>query len=156
MLVLTCVAAVWAQVIYRTKQLMPWTAMADRPQTASKSLLLDYVSHMSPIALWKAVSYGHHVVSLVIVSSAVLTATTIFSTGLFTMQYTDITKHDVLLSVTTDFAGRYDFDWQIVDARPTAVIYGTLLGLKYPDGTTAQYAVQNFTYGRGAYGQEHR
>ena len=129
--------------------------MADRPQIASKSLLLDYVSSMSPIALWKAVSNKHHFVSLVIVSSALLTATTIFCTGLFILQYTDITTHDVPLAVRNKFDWS-NFDWQSVDARPTAVVYGTLLGLTYPDGTTARYAVQNFTGMQGVYGREYR
>ena len=146
-------AAVWAQVIYRIKQLMPWKAMADGPQPPSKSVLLDYISLASPIAMWKAVSNRHHIVSLVIVSSALLSATIIFSTGLFSLQYTDITKHDVPLAVTNKFDWS-NFDWQNVDVRPTAVVYGTLLGLKYPDGTTAKYAVQNFTDVQGAYGQE--
>ena len=151
--VLTCVAAFWARVIYRTKQLMPWRAMANRPQTASNSLLLDYVSSMSPVALWKAFSNGHHAVSLVIVSSALLTATTIFSTGLFTLQYTDVTRHNVPLMLTNMFDWS-NFDWQSIDARPTAVVYGTLLGLKYPDGTTARYAIQNFTDVQGMYERE--
>ena len=130
--------------------------MSDRPQTASKSVLLDYVSSMSPIALWKAVSNKDHVVSLVVVSSALLTATTIFSTGLFTLQDTAITTHDVPLALSNKFDWS-NFDWQSVDARPTAVTYGTsMFGLKYPDGTTAQYAIQNFTDMPGEYVREHR
>ena len=123
------------------------------PQAASKSVLLDYVSPISPIVLWKAVSNDHHVVSLVVISSVLLTATTIFSTGLFTLQYADITTPAVTLEVTNKF-DLSTFDWTSIDVRPTAVVYGTLLGLKYPDGTTARYAIQNFTDVQGTHAQE--
>jgi hypothetical protein len=75
--------------------------MANRPQAASKSVLLDYVSPMSLVSLWTAFSNAHHVVSLVIISS--LTATTIFSTGLFSLQNTDVTTHNISLAVTNKF-----------------------------------------------------
>ena len=122
--------------------------MAGKPQTATKSILLDYVSPMSPVVLWKAVSNRHHPVSLVVLSSVLLTATTVFSTGLLTLQYADVTRQGVALVVRNKF-NVSAFDWTSVDVRPTAVIYGTLLGLNYPDGTTASYAVQDFTNEQG-------
>jgi hypothetical protein len=108
-LVLTIVAAFWGQVVYRTKQLMPWKAMATKPQLASRSVLLDYVSPISPIAFWSATSNAHYSVSLVIASLFILTAITIFSTGLFTLQYIDVTAQNVPLTITNKF------DWSNFD-----------------------------------------
>lgn len=143
--VFTTIAAFWGQVVYRTLQLAPWEAMATKPQLASKSVSLDYVSPMPPVALFEAAKNTHYRVCLALISSFVLMGVTVFSTGLLTPQYTDIITQGVALSTTNKF-DLSEFDWSTVDLRPAAIVYATLyLGLDYPAGTTARYALQDFS-----------
>ena len=119
--------------------------MAVAPQIATKSVLLDYVSPIGPVALLRALSNGHHTVSASIISSLILLRLTVLSTGLFSPQSVEVTANNVSLLTTNkfSFAG---FDWASTDARPAEIVYATsVLGLKYPAGTTAQYAVQEFS-----------
>ncbi len=143
--VLSMVAVSWAQVVYRTKQLMPWKTMTAAPQTASKSVLLDYASPSALVALLRALSSSHHTVSAIIISSFILIGLTISSTALFTPQCVDVVGQNVPVLTTDrfDFAG---FDWASTDARPAENVYATsILGLRYLAGTTAQYAVQGLS-----------
>ncbi|OQV09514.1 hypothetical protein CLAIMM_13628 [Cladophialophora immunda] len=139
----TPIAAFWGQVVYRTLQLAPWEAMAARPQPATKSVSLDYISPISLVALYKAAKNLHYPVCLVLLSSLLLTGITVVSTGLFSLQYAEIVTQGATLSTTNKF-DIADFDWSTTDARPAAIVYAALdLGLAYPSGTTAQYAVQD-------------
>lgn len=143
--VFTPIAAFWGQVVYRTLQLAPWEAMAIKPQPASKSVSLDYISPMRPIALFEAARNTHYRVCLALLSSFVLMGVTISSTGLFTPQQTDAITQRVALSTTNKF-DLSKFDWSTADSRAAAVVYATSdLGLDYPPGTTARYAVQEFS-----------
>jgi hypothetical protein len=148
-IVLAVIAAFWGQVVYRTKQLMPWRAMATEPQPAAKSLLLDYVSPISIVAFFKSLASSHHSVSLAVVSSFILAASTVFSTGLFTLQYTDVTHNNATLLLANKF-DISNVENMVVDSRPASVVYAAqALGLDYPSGTTEQYAVQDFAYTQG-------
>lgn len=129
--------------------------MAVAPAPASKSLLLDYVSPVLPVVLFRAIRNSHYEVVLAISSSSLLAGLTIFSTGLFTTKIVDITSYNVSLITNNKF----DFsnvDWTNVDSRSTAPFYAMIqLGLDYPLGTNADYAVQDFSLLQGEWTCEH-
>jgi hypothetical protein len=144
-LVLTILAAFWEQVVYRTKQLMPWRVMAIGPQPASKSVLLDYVSSMDLTSLYHSIRNSHTAVTLAITASFMIKAVIVFSTGLFASQYINVIRDHMTLIAHNKFDGS-NFDWSSVDARPASVVFGVEgLGLALPPGTTKQHAVQSFS-----------
>ena len=119
--------------------------MAVGPQPANKSVILDYISPISLTTLYQAVKNSHYKVFLVVMSSLLLKALTIFSTGLFTLQPTNITSPNATLLLTSKFDGSQT-DFTNVDGRPATIVYGAeYLGLQYPSGTTSQYAIQSFS-----------
>ncbi|EOD51132.1 hypothetical protein UCRNP2_2087 [Neofusicoccum parvum UCRNP2] len=61
-MVFTSIAAFWAQVEYRSKQMVPWVLMAQGPQTAWNSLLLDYIEPMNIISLYNSFLNRHWMV----------------------------------------------------------------------------------------------
>lgn len=125
--------------------------MAAAAQPASKSILLDYISPVAPVALWRAISNSHLAVVLSILSSFIIIALTVASTGLFVLAHVDVTTHAAPLLTTNRFS--FDrFDWASTDARPAGLVYATTrLGLQYPAGTTVQYAVQDFSTPSGSF-----
>jgi hypothetical protein len=144
-LVLTVIAAFWEQVVYRTKQLMPWRAMATGPQPASKSVLLDYVSSTDLTSLYYSIRNTHTAVTLAITASFILKAVIVFSTGLLASQYIYVIRDHTTLIAHNKFDGS-KFTWSSVDARPASIIFGVEgLGLAFPPGTTKQHAVQSFS-----------
>lgn len=123
---------------------MPWKAMAQGPQPASKSVLLDYVSPWNVLALVKSLRKRHYVVSVAILGSLLIKLTLVFSTGLFAPQLVTVEEPNILLVTTDKFDGS-NYDSKFVDARAMYATYGTqVLNMSYPQGTTAKYAVQSF------------
>jgi hypothetical protein len=70
--VLVIVVALWRQVDYHCKALMPWAELRKGPVTASQSLLLDYTSPDQFRAFLKASRNGHWAVLASIAAFAIL------------------------------------------------------------------------------------
>ena len=51
--------ALWKQVDYLNKIMMPWKELQTGPKSADKTLLLDYVSPILPVSLWVALKNKH-------------------------------------------------------------------------------------------------
>jgi len=64
--VLTVIISLWQQVNFYGKSLSAWTSMRAGFVDASKSLTVDYVSAIEPLALWKALLNRHWMVPLTI------------------------------------------------------------------------------------------
>ncbi|PYI19440.1 hypothetical protein BO99DRAFT_458912 [Aspergillus violaceofuscus CBS 115571] len=143
---LTVVAALWGQVEYRTKQLMPWRVMAySGPQPASRSLLLDYVSEWNVIALFRAMRHGDWAVVLAILGTLLIKLLTVASTGLFMLQSVWMEHAAAELRLQARFDGR-GYDGSLVDGSAATVVAGARWQeLPYPVGTTEEYAFQPFT-----------
>ncbi|KAL1636912.1 hypothetical protein SLS56_001009 [Neofusicoccum ribis] len=97
--VLTLVAAFWGQVEYRTKQLAPWALMANNPQPAERSILLDFIEPLALVSLAKSLrTPGTYAVAVAIVGALLLKLATVLSTGLFILQPTIVHRaaHDLM------------------------------------------------------------
>lgn len=112
--------------------------------TASKSLLLDYVSGFQPLVISASLKNAHYSVSAAVTGSLAISIMIIASTGLLGLERRtmDISNHPI--STTTTFKGvRSDLD--NVGTLPLYITRGLqALQLPYPSGTTSRYAVQSF------------
>lgn len=53
------VGALWRQVDFANKILMPWEELKAGPSPADKTLLLDYISPILPVSFWIAIKNRH-------------------------------------------------------------------------------------------------
>lgn len=140
--VFTSIAAIWAQVEYRSKQLMPWNALQRAPQHCETSLLLDYVDPMNVVSLFKSIRKSHLFVSVAITGALIVQLMVVLSSGLFEAINVMVIKEDASLRAAEAFTGQYN---DTITSRPASIIFGNLLyNLSYPLGTTQDYAYQLF------------
>ncbi|KAL1633635.1 hypothetical protein SLS56_002783 [Neofusicoccum ribis] len=138
----TSIAALWAQVEYRSKQLMPWNALQRAPQRAENSLLLDYVDPMNVVSLFHSARKSHFFVTVAIAGALTAQLMVVLSSGLFEAVSVIVVKDDAALMTTEVFTGLYH---NTITSKPATVTYGRLLyNLSYPLGTTQDYAYQLF------------
>ncbi|KAF2146580.1 uncharacterized protein K452DRAFT_314831 [Aplosporella prunicola CBS 121167] len=138
----TLLAALWAQVEYRSKQMAPWNLMAQEPQPVGKSLLLDYTDPMNIISLFTSAKEKHFIVTTAIAGTFFIKLITVLSSGLFIALPTALKQSHSPLIARNVFYGNADAG---VSAKSASVAYGTLAySLQYPEGTTPLYAYQSF------------
>ncbi|KAK1524737.1 hypothetical protein CPAR01_13685 [Colletotrichum paranaense] len=139
--VLVIVAALWRQVDYANKILMPWKELRSGPSDVHKTLLLDYVSPLVTTSFWKAIKNRHWAVVGSIAGWALILLTTVFSTGLLILEPTEVTSDNVDIVMTTSFdAGGFD----ILDMGPgPAQVYYAInfQNLPYPSGTSEDMVI---------------
>ena len=70
--VLVVLVALWRPVDYYCKSLTPWAELWKLPTTASKSVLLDYISPFQILSCIRALSHGHWAVFASIVAFFIL------------------------------------------------------------------------------------
>jgi Protein of unknown function (DUF3433) len=141
-IVLIVVVALWRQLDYRTKQLMPWAEMAKGPAIPDKSIMLDYVSPFLTTAMYRSFRNRHFVVFLTITVFIALKMIMIASTSLL------ILKNVVVRSVPTQLLVANVFDsgnQSHRQSRAGLVVQGIQkYNLPFPTGTTSEYAFQYF------------
>ncbi|KAL2817893.1 hypothetical protein BDW59DRAFT_175315 [Aspergillus cavernicola] len=84
--IITLIAAFWSRVEFQSKKREPWRTMHETPCTASRSVLLDYVSEAQPLSMLKAIRNKHTAVVASIACSLLLKLLIICSTGLVVHQ----------------------------------------------------------------------
>ncbi|KAK6530441.1 hypothetical protein TWF694_003793 [Orbilia ellipsospora] len=138
-------AAFWRHLDFQLKLLMPWVELASGPKHAKLSVLLDYISPFQPVAFWIACKNRHWLVILSATGFAALKLATIFATGLFILQGTNLeSDRPSFLTYANDFSAD-GFSTTAVDSRASLTVFGvTALNLTFPAGTNLQYAIQSF------------
>ncbi|PTB65127.1 hypothetical protein BBK36DRAFT_1122469 [Trichoderma citrinoviride] len=119
--VLVVVGALWRQVDFANKILMPWEELRTGPSSADKTLLLDYISPLLP---------------------------TVFSTGLLILEPTQMAKSNQKFQLSSKFQLNQSVDptfaWA-VGPGPAQTYYGiNFYGLRYPPGTAEDFIVPDF------------
>lgn len=144
--VFAVISAFWAQIEYRAKQMQPWRAMAQGPQPASQSVLLDYISPWNLLTLFRAVRHSHVTVALAVLGSLLLKGLIVLSTGLFVLQNVTVQTHDAKLQQTSAFiTDGTAFNASDVATRPITILMGLVENnLTLPAGTTDSYAFETF------------
>jgi hypothetical protein len=120
--------------------------MFQRPQSAERNLLLDYVSGNLLNVLFGAIRHRHVPVITSTIGSLTIILITVFSTGLFVVQSTLIDR-TTKISVLTTFDGT-KFNASAVDSFPVLVASSILSGnlsIDYPSDTNIDYAVDAFS-----------
>ncbi|KAJ5200051.1 Protein of unknown function DUF3433 [Penicillium cf. griseofulvum] len=143
--ILTIVASFWSRVEFQAKQSAPWYSMLHGPEQAEKSVLLDYISEMQLISLWRALKNRHFIVASGVASSILLRLLVIFSTGLFSLQQVQVQRTNVPIQIHSNFnvenSTLYGFGLQAYD-----ILNGVLFdNLPFPEGSTANFAFQEFS-----------
>lgn len=143
--ILTIIATLWSRVEFQSKQNAPWQSMLEAPQAAEKSVLLDYISDMQPVAMWKAYKNKHLIVFSAISCSLLLQLIIVFSTGLFSLQEVRVQKENVPIQVHNYFSAE-NSNLDSVGSQPWDIINGVLFdNITYPFGTTANLTFQEFS-----------
>jgi hypothetical protein len=143
--ILTIIATFWSRVEFQSKQNAPWQSMLEAPQPAEKSVLLDYISDMQPVAMWRAWKNKHLIVFSGISCSLLLQLMIVFSTGLFSLQEVRVHKKQVPIQVH-DYFSAQNSSMDSVGSQPWDIVNGVLFNnLTYPLGTTANLTFQEFS-----------
>ncbi|KAI8625084.1 hypothetical protein F5Y19DRAFT_276775 [Xylariaceae sp. FL1651] len=125
---LTVVLSLWVQVDYSNKILTPWKELRRGPTAGDRSILLEYVSPLLLIALWRATKRRHWAVVASILGVLLIQLATIFSTGLFVLEPTVLKKDGIPVTVASAFNGS-DFhlsnSTSSIGTHPTVLYYGT-------------------------------
>lgn len=135
----------WSNLEQHTKTSMPWVLIFRKPQSAANSLLLDYITPNFLVVIWKSARARHFPVLTAAIGSLMVLATTVASTGLFSLQPTEMERHTSML-ITYSFATTR-INMSSIDARPVLLVSNILsrnLSVAYPAYTNERFAVQPF------------
>lgn len=145
--VFTTIAAFWAQIEYRSKQMTPWVLMAQEPQSVQKSLLLDYIDPMNIVSLYTSFRNHHWVVMSALAGTFLIQLITVLSSGLFVSSETTMRNVGAHMTAWDAFSGSVP---ATAGAEPATNVYGILASnLSYPNGTLGQYSYQWFNSSDG-------
>lgn len=143
--ILTIITTFWSRVEYQSKHNAPWQSMIEGPQPAEKSVLLDYVSDMQPVTMWKAVKNKHLIVFSGVSCSLLLQLVIVFSTGLFSLEEVKVRKQNVPIQLH-DVLSTQNSTLGSVGSQPYDIVNGLVFdNLTYPLGTNGDMTFQEFS-----------
>lgn len=123
--------------------MQPWAGLAKQPQTAERSLLLDYVSQNPISAFFSSLRKRHWPVATVLIGSGLLKVLIIISTGLFSLQPSS-SPQEVPFNMVEQFQ-QSGFNSTAVDDVAGLLYAGVHFSeIGYPRGTNATFAVELF------------
>lgn len=137
--VLTVVVAIWRQIDFYTKALVPWDELHRGNASPSKSVLLDYKSPFQIVSLYKAVRNSHGTVAITILGFVMLKLITLASTGLLLPNLVALPTQRMDVAKVTKLDGAlYDplANQGLFDASIAYTAYAVMAkGLPYAAGT---------------------
>ena len=148
-ILLVFIVALWRQVDYHTKALIPWDELQKGPVGPKKSLLLDYISPLQVVSLFKAFLAGHIPIIATVSTFILLKIVTVFSTGSIILLPTHITRNDFPLLSTLRFdSTSFDPTRDIsVSSSPVYSYYGSMAqGMPWQSGTLPDRAYMPVTF----------
>lgn len=84
--IMVFVVALWRQIDYHIKSLMPWKELTTGPTTPFDSILADYISSFSVLSYMTALKRIHHPVIISMTAFLIANCMTIAATGIFIVQ----------------------------------------------------------------------
>jgi hypothetical protein len=148
--ILVIIASLWRQVDFYCKALTPWNELRKGAATASRSLLLDYISPIQPIGLGQALKNRHFSVIATILAVDMLKLVTLVSTGLLGVVATQMPATNVTLTAKTAISGSsYNTTtWDAMTPLDSSVFYSAYAhiakGLPYPEGMKGNVVYPTF------------
>ncbi|KAI6081908.1 hypothetical protein F4821DRAFT_264470 [Hypoxylon rubiginosum] len=148
--ILSVVMALWGRVEYQSKSTAPWYRLWSGPQGASRSVLLDYISPILPVAVYQAIKHKDYIVASTIIISLLLRAIVIFSTSFISLVPTQVIVSSVPVTLGNTFkdvADTWSSPWGQEIGSFTAQLYNSLSAgqTKYPAGLQDSFAYQDFS-----------
>ncbi|CAK7232623.1 hypothetical protein SEUCBS140593_008323 [Sporothrix eucalyptigena] len=142
--VLSIIAALWSRVEYQAKISAPWLRLAKGPDSADKTLLLDYFTMVPPRDAIRAMKNGDTAVACASIIAMLLKIVIIVSTGMISLNVLSNTEETVPITLTTQFVNNGS---KLATVGTVPLL--TMLGLQrdnltFPDGTSSQFAFQEF------------
>ncbi|RFU28160.1 hypothetical protein B7463_g8172, partial [Scytalidium lignicola] len=135
------VSTLWSQVDYNVRSLVPWHNLRRGACKPERSILLDYISPISIIRVFRAVKYQDWVVLAATIVLLLLKLATIISTGLISLEPTLMTTQNETF-ITRSVYDATNLNFSNIDTTPTYTFYGvSSLGLTFPNGTLDNVAV---------------
>ena len=142
--------ALWRQVDYHVKSLIPWDELQKGPVGPKKSLLLDYVSPFQIVSLFKAFLHGHIPIVATVSTFILLKIATIFSTGSLILLPTHVTQNSfpLLSNLRFDSSGfNPNSDLSSISSSPVYSYYGSMAqAMPWQSGTLADLAYMPVTF----------
>jgi hypothetical protein len=148
--VLVIIVSLWRQVDFYCKALTPWNELRKGGATASRSLLLDYISPIQPISLGQALKFRHFSVIATILAFTTLKLVTLVSTGLLGVVTSQMPATNVTLTAKTAISGSsYNTTkWDAMTSLDSSVFYSAYAyiakGLPYPEGMKGNVVYPTF------------
>jgi len=100
-LVMVMLVALWRQIDYHVKSLMPWKELSLGPLGPFDTVLVDYISNFQILSFFAAFKRLHRAVMVTIVAFSIAKGLTIASTGLFIVQSATFTDRFPTISKST-------------------------------------------------------
>jgi hypothetical protein len=148
----TFIAAIWAPVEYRTKQMEPWVLMAGKFRPAKDGLLLDYIERLNIVAFFASLRRRHWLAFSGTAATFVIIIATVASSGLLVSSSIRIHKDNAQLVIKDAFTVP---KLPQAGARPAMNVYGVLAAnITFPAGTYGRHAFQRFEPSDGKCGGE--
>lgn len=144
------VDAVWYQVDYAMRFAMPWFAMADSAP-ARQSVLLDYISPVHIIVLYRALKHRHYLPAMTVTIGFLLKLLSIFFTGFFVLQlnvpvYETAPMQLVTTFDSTPYRDLVAHSFGVPDANAYNNVYTWLRSnMSLPDWSGTNMSVAQFT-----------
>ncbi|OAA67927.1 hypothetical protein SPI_00122 [Niveomyces insectorum RCEF 264] len=143
--ILTVIAGLWSRVDYQAKMSAPWLRLAKGPESADKTLLLDYFSMLPPRDAIRALKNGDMTVACASIIALILKLVIIVSTGMISLSVLDNTESTAPITLTTEFVNNATHL-----ANVGSYPFLTMVGLErdnltFPGGVSSRYAFQEFT-----------
>ncbi|KAF5017889.1 hypothetical protein F66182_10157 [Fusarium sp. NRRL 66182] len=143
-LVFVLVAAFWTRVEFQASAAMPWVRMLSTEVQVDKSLLLDYVSLVEPMAVVKAIRNKDWLVATPVSAGIILKLIVIFSTAFITPRVVIVTDQKSGVTLQAEFSNSL-VGLEDIGSLP----YFTMAALKtnnmtYPNGITSRAAYTPF------------
>ncbi|OCT45425.1 hypothetical protein CLCR_05366 [Cladophialophora carrionii] len=145
--ILTLTLAFWSRIEYRSKQLAPYILLHSDPASTDQAIHLDYVSPIAPTTIYQAIRDRNVLVALASISSLLVTLLIVVSTSLLGLVSFQLDRTGITMAVSDSFVDSASSLLTSPVAQMPFYVYDAIhnSSLKYPAGTTASFAYQNFT-----------
>ncbi|TGJ82386.1 hypothetical protein E0Z10_g6379 [Xylaria hypoxylon] len=144
----TGIAALWGRTEYQSKLVAPWIRLSKNRRlkqtvSASRTLLLDYVSQFSLFAIFYSLRNRDFIVFVALTVSIIIKILVVLSSGLISLELTNITQDSYPMVLETSFV-----DSNARLARTSELAWYILTGLEslnltVLEGISREYAFQS-------------
>lgn len=139
---LTLIAALFNRVEYQAKVLAPWERLSKGPAPARKTLLLDYVSPLQPVAIYESLKNKDFAVAATATISVLIKLLIVLSSGLITLSRVGVHHSTIPMEIQDAFVD----DNSLLGAGSTVpyfILQGLIEGSSYPPGISSGFAFQS-------------